>query len=151
MDKEHQGSRYQVLLVDDSDDDRYFLRRSFAEEGRLDIVCELTGADDAIAYLAGREKFADRNEYPVPDLMLLDLKMPGRSGHDVLEWLQNQPGQKPIVVVLTNSILPEDLQRSLDLGASAYHVKTAERGGHRELIRALENLLDASVGRLRNL
>ena len=56
----------------------------------------------------------------------------------------------PVVVVLTNSILPHDLTRSLDLGAAAYHVKTAERSEQPELIRALEKLLDDRVGRLKS-
>jgi CheY-like chemotaxis protein len=138
-----------VLVVDDSPDERYFLRRALGEDSRLAIIGELDDGERAIAYLGGEGEYADRNSFPLPDLMLLDLKMPRRTGHEVLEWMLAREQSKPIVVVLTNSILPEDISKSLDLGAAAYHVKTAERGEQPELIRALEKLLDDRVGRLR--
>ena len=78
----------------------------------------------------------------------LDLR-PAR-WHEVLEWMRSKVASPPVVVVLTNSILPHDLTRSLDLGAAAYHVKTAERSEQPELIRALEKLLDDRVGRLKS-
>jgi CheY-like chemotaxis protein len=134
--------RYTVLVVDDSEDDRFFLRRSMREDCRLTIVGEVCNGDDAIAYLNGDGVFADREVFPMPDLMLLDLKMPGRNGHDVLQWLQGQTFAPPAVVVLTSSILPEDLARSLELGADAYHVKTAELAEQAALVRELERLLD---------
>jgi CheY-like chemotaxis protein len=134
--------RYTVLVVDDSTDDRFFLRRSMQENSRLTIVGEVCNGDDAIAYLNGDGVFADREQFPMPDLMLLDLKMPGRDGHDVLEWLRKQTFPCPAVVVLTSSIRPEDLARSLELGADAYHVKTADPAHQTALVRELEHLLD---------
>ncbi len=149
MDKQQLDCRYTVLVVDDSADDRFFLRRSLGEESRLSIIHELDDGEEALAYLSGEGKFADRAAFPVPDLMLLDLKMPKKSGHEVLEWLQEKEMTRPVVVVLTNSIRPEDLTRSLDLGAAAFHVKTSEREAEPALIRALEKLLDQRVGVLR--
>ena len=149
MEKQRQDSRYTVLVVDDSADDRFFLRRSIGEDSRLSIIHELGDGEEALAYLSGDGKFADREVFPVPDLMLLDLKMPKKSGHEVLEWLAEQDMSRPVVVVLTNSIRPEDLTRSLDLGAAAFHVKTNETEVEPALIRALESLLDQRVGVLR--
>jgi len=149
MDKKNQDSSYSVLVVDDSADDRFFLRHSLGKEGgRLVVVGELCDGEEAMAYLGGRGKFADRQQFPVPDLMLLDLKMPKKDGHEVLAWLRNRRMIWPIVVVLTSSILPADITRSLDLGAAAYHVKTSERGQQAELIRALEKLLDDRMRRV---
>ncbi len=142
--------RYTVLVVDDSHDDRFILRRSIGVDGRLEIIGELENGEDAVAYLGGKGKFADRGSFPLPDLLLLDLKMPRKNGHEVLEWLRSREMSEPVVVVLTNSIMPEDLQRSLALGAAAYHVKTAERGQHHAFIQALEQLLDERIGRMRS-
>jgi CheY-like chemotaxis protein len=134
--------RYTVLVVDDCEDDRFFLRRSMRNDCRLTIVGEVCNGDDAIAYLNGDGIFGDREQFPVPDLMLLDLKMPRKDGHEVLEWLRNQTFPRPTVVVLTSSILPKDIARSLELGADAYHVKTAEPAQQVALVRELERLLD---------
>jgi CheY-like chemotaxis protein len=133
---------YAVLVVDDSDDDRFFLRRAIRSSSRLTIVGEVCNGDDAVAYLGGTSIFGDREKFPLPDLMLLDLKMPRRNGHEVLEWLRAQSFPRPAVVVLTNSILPADLARSLELGADAYHVKTNERSEQVALVRELEEMLD---------
>jgi CheY-like chemotaxis protein len=139
--------RYTVLVVDDSKDDRFFLRRSIQDNSRLTIVGEVCNGDDAIAYLNGDGVFTDREQFPMPDLMLLDLKMPGRDGHEVLLWLRNQTFTPPAVVVLTSSIRPQDIARSLELGADAYHVKTTEPAQQVALVRELELLLDGKPRR----
>jgi CheY-like chemotaxis protein len=133
---------YTVLVADDSEDDRFFLRQAIRGNSRLTIVGEVCNGEDAIAYLSGQNVFSDREKFPFPDLMLLDLKMSRKNGHEVLEWLKGQSFRRPVVVVLTNSILPEDLARSLELGADAYHVKTAGRAEQAALVRELEHLLD---------
>ena len=69
-----------VLVVDDSENDRFFIRRAIERFPRFQIVGELTDGEEAVEYLSGRGLFADRRKHPIPDLMVLDLKMPRRTG-----------------------------------------------------------------------
>ena len=75
-------------------------------------------------YLAGRGDYADRITHPLSSLVLLDLKLPRKSGHEVLEWLRAQPALNRMpVVVLTSSKESRDVNRAYDLGANSYLVK----------------------------
>ncbi len=114
---------YKVLLVDDSEDDRLFLRMALSDNPRLAVVGELCDGEEAISYLSGKGQFADRQKYPFPDVMLLDLKMPRKTGYDVLAWLRAQALNELVVIVISGSFLPEDVAQSLALGATAYHRK----------------------------
>ena len=118
-----QKGSFAVLLVDDSEDDRLFLRLALRDNPRLVVVGELCDGEEAISYLSGRGEFADREKYPFPDVMLLDLKMPRKTGYDVLTWLRDQSLNDLVVIVISGSFLPEDISRSLALGATAYHRK----------------------------
>ncbi|MDB6064793.1 MAG: response regulator receiver protein, partial [Pedosphaera sp.] len=82
--------KYRVLLVDDSEADRFFLRRALSDNQKLTIVAEVEDGEEAIRYLGGVGGFSDRQKYPFPDLMLLDLKMPRATGYEVLAWLRTQ-------------------------------------------------------------
>jgi CheY-like chemotaxis protein len=120
-------NRYSVLLVDDSEHDRLFLRRALQATPQFVIVGELDDGEAAIEYLDGQEQFSDRTKYPFPDVMLLDLKMPRKTGHEVLEWLQTQLFDDLFVAVVSGSFLPDDIARSMALGADAYFRKGAMR------------------------
>jgi len=80
--------------------------------------------EQAINYLSGKGIYSNREQYPLPFLLLLDLKMPGTDGFEVLEWLRNEPQLKRLlVVVLTSSNLQSDVDRAYELGANSYLVK----------------------------
>jgi len=133
---------YRILVVDDSQDDLFFLRKVIRRNPRFIIVGEVCNGDDAIAYLSGQGVFSDRGQFPFPDTMLLDLKMPRKSGFEVLEWLQEQSFDRLTVVVLSGSNLPEDISKALKLGADAYKTKTNDEKEQVLLLRDLEELLD---------
>src|ERR1700722_8985539 len=116
---------FSVLLVDDSVDDRLFARRALLRNPRFVVVAELCDGEAAIAYLAGEGAYGDRGKYPMPDVVLLDLKLPRKTGHEVLEWIQTQTFDGLQVVVLSGSFLPEDVTRCRELGAHAYFKKEA--------------------------
>ncbi|MDB6124097.1 MAG: response regulator receiver protein [Pedosphaera sp.] len=105
---------YSVLLADDSEDDRLFTRLAFRNHPRLKIVEEVTNGEEAIAYLSGTGIYRDREKYPFPDLLLLDLKMPRFDGFEVLGWLQQQLFSGLKVVVVSGSFLPSDIARALE-------------------------------------
>jgi CheY-like chemotaxis protein len=130
---------YAVLLVDDSEDDRLFLRLALRNNPRLVIVAEVCDGEDAISYLSGQGQFYDRERFPIPDVMLLDLKMPRKTGYDVLKWLQTQAFQDLVVIVISGSLLPQDVAQSLALGAKAYHSKIMVKEEQATLFREIED------------
>lgn len=114
-----------LLLVDDSEDDIYLLQRALARHPEFHIVGHASDGDVAIDYLSGTGEFADRERHPLPDLMILDLKMPGRDGYEVLEWIRSK-SPRPRVAVFTASALDTDKTRSTQLGADLFQTKSFE-------------------------
>jgi CheY-like chemotaxis protein len=129
---------FTVLHVEDEPSDRMIIAASFEKAApgvRLSAVID--GAE-AIAYLSGQGVFKNRDAHPLPQLVLLDLKLPKKSGFEVLEWVKAQPGLKQIpVIVLTSSAESKDIDRALSLGASSYLVKTVDLKEMREIVRGI--------------
>jgi CheY-like chemotaxis protein len=93
----------------------------------------------AVNYLAGDGQYSDRGRYPIPALVLLDLKLPVKMGTEVLRWIQAQPAlAKLIVVVLTSSSDSSDIRRAYDLGARSYLVKPVALEKRLEMARAIK-------------
>lgn len=135
-------SRYPVLLVDDSGADCLLMRLALGAQARLELVHEAHDGREAIAYLNGDEPFCDRGRHPFPRLLVLDLKMPCRSGHDVLSWLKGRDCEGLKVVIMTGSGLEEDRERAMALGAAAYHVKPTDRGEREAMVSSFVALLE---------
>ncbi|HEX2222963.1 MAG TPA: response regulator [Thermoanaerobaculia bacterium] len=134
-----QASR-SILLVEDNPDDALLLQRAFRKLGDESRIRVLNNGENALAYLAGEGDYADRVRFPLPDLMLLDLKLPRRSGFEVLEWLRGQPGLRRLpVVVLTGSREAADVERAADLGANSYLVKPVGFEALLELVAAFQS------------
>lgn len=116
-----------ILVADDDPNDVVILRRTLTEVWVHNPLIVVRNGAEAIDYLAGRGAYADRQEHPLPSLMLLDLKMPKMDGFDVLEWwrVNGNPGEIPIIV-LSGSALAQDMARAKELGAAAYRVKLAD-------------------------
>src|SRR3974390_1629721 len=108
-----------ILLADDSEDDRFFIRKAIGQNPRFVLVGEVQDGEEAIAYLSGKGNYGKRAEHPFPDVLLLDLKMPRKTGHEVLQWLQTQSFEQLRVIVVSGSVLPEDITKSTALGADA--------------------------------
>ena len=133
---------YSVLVVDDSEDDRFFLKKAIAQFPRFKILHELADGTDVVAYLTGNGQYGDRKTYPWPDLLLLDLKMPYMTGYEVLRWLKSQSFPSITVIVLSGSVLQQDVEASLALGAHGYWSKTANAEKQRLIATEIEVLLD---------
>jgi len=115
---------YTILLVEDDPNDVLLIQRAFRKSNVANPIQVVGDGEEAIAYLSGQGPCADRERYPLPLLLLLDLKLPRKSGFEVLEWLRQQPGLKRLpVVVLTSSAETPDVNRAYDLGANSYLVK----------------------------
>src|SRR5688572_13030007 len=116
-----------VLIADDSEDDHFFFKRATKGFEKLEIVGSVLDGDDLIKYLAGSAAYADRDRYPLPQLLLLDLQMPKRDGFDVLKWLKENPSIVDMtVVIVSGSIREEDITQALALGADYYQAKPAD-------------------------
>lgn len=113
-----------ILLVEDNEDDVVLMRRALKEARITNPLMVLDNGEKAVNYLEGLGAFSDRKQYPLPAVVFLDLKLPLRSGHEVLEWIRRQPAlQALVVVVLTASDEPSDIKRCYQLGANSYLVK----------------------------
>jgi CheY-like chemotaxis protein len=132
---------FYVLIADDSPPDRLLIKAAIDLVPRLQIVAEVGDGAEAVAYLTGQGPFQDRQKFPLPDLLLLDLKMPLKDGFQVLEWLQTQSLDTLTVVVLTDSMDPEHLKRALDLGADFFQVKGRSQHDRQAMVLALEEYM----------
>jgi CheY-like chemotaxis protein len=113
-----------ILLVEDNEDDVFLTEMAFAKAGCKNSLRVVMDGDEAVNYLSGEGKFADRAEHPFPSLVLLDLKLPYRSGLDILRWMgSNDILGKTTVAVLTSSNEPSDLKKAYELGTNTYLVK----------------------------
>lgn len=113
-----------ILLVEDNEDDAYFMQQAVRDAEIVNQVIHVEDGQQAIDYLAGEGRFTDRASHPLPMIVFLDLKLPYKTGHQVLEWIRAQPQfKKLIVIILTSSDEPVDLNRSYQLGANSYVVK----------------------------
>jgi CheY-like chemotaxis protein len=127
-----------VLLAEDREDDVLLIRRAFDKAQLANPIQIVHDGEEAIDYLSGTGKYASRDEYPLPDLILLDLKMPKVDGFQVLEWIRQQPGIRGIaVVVLTSSDQLRDVNHAYHLGANSFLVKPTDFGNSIELARLL--------------
>jgi len=118
-----------ILLAEDSNDDLLIFTRALKRAQITHTLVAVDTGQEVIDYLAGEGRYGDRNAYPLPSLILLDLKMPLKNGFDVLEWLMDTESLRDIpAVVLSSSDEPRDIERALQLGARTYLVKppTAE-------------------------
>jgi CheY-like chemotaxis protein len=113
-----------ILLAEDREEDIILIQKSFKKAEIHNPLFIVRDGEDAINYLSGTGRYADRAQFPLPALFLLDLKMPGTDGFDVLRWIATQPDLKSLrVVVLTSSEAIRAVELAYKLGASSFLVK----------------------------
>ncbi len=130
-----------VLIVDDNADDIELMRLAFEKAKAPCALLSVPDGEEAIKYLSGQDQYADRKEFPMPLLVLLDLNMPRVNGFEVLSWVQkNSSSTFPLVITLSYSHLESDIRRAYDLGTSAYIAKPVDLDGSVSLVKLLINL-----------
>lgn len=113
-----------ILQVENSEEDAVFFGRACKASGLSSTCYAVRDGSEAMAYLTGAGKYANRSLYPFPDLIVLDLKMPGMNGFDFLKWLRRQAEFLSLpVLVFTRSTSEQDKVRAINEGATGYFIK----------------------------
>ena len=130
-----------LVVAEDSDSDFFLLEVALSETPGIRLVHRSRHGREMIEYLSGQGVYADRERYPWPDLLFLDLNMPICDGFGVLRWLRQQSlTSRPAVVVLSSSSLQSDRELALSLGADDYQVKPIH---HDQAIATLKRISEA--------
>jgi len=129
-----------ILQVEDEANDVFLLQRAFRQAGVANPVQVATDGQMAIDYLSGAGPFANRHQYPLPGLVLLDLKLPRKSGREVLQWIRAQPGlRRTVVIVFTSGPYIGDVGLAYDLGANSFIVKPVDFMQYVSIARLLKD------------
>jgi len=127
-----------VLSVDDNDVDGALLERAFKRTSIPARLYRVSEGPQALAYLAGDGIYRDRDNYPLPDLVLLDLAMPKMSGVEVLKWIRQQsPVKRTKVLIFTSSEKPEDFKAANEIGADGYFLKPTKFDDLKKLVKQI--------------
>ena len=127
-----------ILLAEDDPNDVFFFRRAFQRAQIQCRILDVPNGEQAVRYLEGSSPYDNRSDFPLPNLLLLDLKMPVMGGFDVLEWLRSHPAFAEIpALVLSSSAHEDDIRRSRSLGARDYRVKPADLNQLTQMAREL--------------
>ncbi len=127
-----------VLHIEDDPNDSALLRAAARKAGGWYSLQTVEDGEQACAYLSGRGLYAARDKYPLPSLILLDLKMPRSTGFEVLRWIRANPESSHIpVVVLSGSELEDDIKDAYAAGANSYLMKPL---GFNELVELVKNI-----------
>jgi two-component system response regulator len=128
-----------ILQVDDDPNDVFLLQHALRKVGVGNPIQVAGDGQEAIDYLQGAGKFADRAKFPFPCLVLLDLKLPFVMGLDVLRWIRQQPETALTVLMLTASGSEADIVEAYRLGANAFLTKPSEASRLEEMVKAIKD------------
>ena len=118
--------RFILLHVEDDEDDALLFAKACERAEVSAQLHRVRNGEEAKDYLLGQSHYADRLKHPLPEVMVLDLKLPGMNGFEFLKWLRGQDGFAALpVLVFTSSLSRDDKTRALAEGASSYFVKPA--------------------------
>jgi CheY-like chemotaxis protein len=124
-----------ILIVEDSSDDVMLLKRAFAKAGVMNPLFTVNSGRQAVRYLSGEEEYADRERFPLPNIILLDLQMPDGDGFDVLRWIRNKfPQGGLLIIVLTRVEEIKKINQAYALGANSFLTKTGDPDELQQLI-----------------
>lgn len=128
-----------ILYAEDDENDVVLVKMAFKRAGITNPLEVVIDGKQAIDYLAGTGPYADRQRYPLPGLVLLDLKLPRQSGLDVLAWMRQQPALKRLVaIVFTSGLDAGEIGRAYDLGANSFIAKPADLEDRLKMAQALK-------------
>jgi CheY-like chemotaxis protein len=140
------SKRAPILVADDDEQDIFLLRRAFKKAGLSHAILDVHDGEEVMRYLLGGNGFDDRVRFPMPALLVLDIKMPKANGFDVLAWLKTQPELQQLpVVMLSSSSEERDIIKARELGAVDYFVKSSQLEDLQKLAKTLASRWLATV------
>jgi CheY-like chemotaxis protein len=130
---------FSVLLVEDDLNDIFLVKRAFKTARIPNPLQVVTDGEEAISYLRGDGKYSNRKAYPLPRLIVMDIKMPRRSGFEVLEWVKGdgRPLRRIPIVIVSSSSEPSDINKAYEMGANAYMIKPMDYRGVEHLFESI--------------
>jgi DNA-binding response OmpR family regulator len=128
-----------VLHVEDEENDVLLLQYAMTKAGHQMPLQVATDGQMAIDYLKGEGCFANREEFPLPDLVLLDLKLPLVPGPEVLKWIRQEAALRMPVIILSSSENQDDIATAYELGANAYLVKPSDTRHLADIAKAIKD------------
>jgi len=127
-----------ILLVEDDENDIILVRKAVEAAGAGHSVHAVQDGEQAIQYLQGLGRFSDRHKYPIPNVVLTDLKMPKIGGFELLHWLRTNPLFSVIPTIMySSSALEKDVREAYQLGANSYITKPTSLSGLVDTLRIL--------------
>jgi two-component system response regulator len=140
------ASSLQILVAEDNEDDAFILTHALKSAGLPGPVFICRDGQEVIDYLNGNGAFADRAQYPLPGLLILDIKMPHLTGLEVLRWVRAHPHCAVIpTIILTSSAHPKDVAEAFASGVNAYFLKPRTPEVMGDLLQLIHNFWTASV------
>lgn len=136
-----EAMRFKVLAADDSPNDQLLTQLRLKRSRCLDLVATVSSGQEVKEYLKGEGAFAHRHAYPFPDLLLMDVDMPGINGLEVVEWIKTQNYPRLRIVMLSGNERPETAARALALGADYFQSKNSHPSDLNHMVRRLELLM----------
>lgn len=134
------ASKHIILLVEDSDEDYYATDRAFKKAGVANGVLRCADGEEALDFLYNKGDYSDKEKYPTPNLILLDLNLPKKDGREVLQVIKKDPNLNEIpVVVLTTSSDERDIERCYTAGANSYVQKPVDLDNFIEAVQRLKD------------
>jgi CheY-like chemotaxis protein len=135
-----------VLIAEDSEADVFFLLRAFAAAKLENPVYVVRSGAEALEYLSGGGKYSDREKYPMPGIVFIDLKMPKPDGFDVLRWKERQKGlARMLWVAISNFDGVKTINEAYAAGATTFLAKPLDRMDVRNLVDAFEEFWNATT------
>lgn len=130
-----------ILMVEDDPADARLIQRAFSKAGITANVIRLTNGDEAVAYLDGQPPYDNRVAHPLPNLLLLDIKVPRRNGFEILQWLRGRKDglRRMPTVMLTSSKHTVDINRAYEFGVNSYLVKPESTEGLVQVANAIKS------------
>lgn len=129
-----------ILVAEDEENDFFLLNWAFAKQNPQIVLLRVQDGIEAIQYLEGSDGYTDRQQYPFPDLLILDIKMPRKDGLEVLEWVRKHPQLKPLItVILSSSRQDRDVGLAYSLGANSYLTKPNDSVGFKDIAQAIND------------
>lgn len=133
-------NQFTVLHVEDDPNDVLLLQRAFKKINPQVQIRAVSDGDKAVAYLSGGEGYEEASANPAPNLVLLDLKMPRKSGLEVLAWIRSEGDLRRVpVLIFTSSKHDQDINRAYELGANSYLVKPVGFDALMEMVRTINH------------